>query len=852
MGVLKYNNIELNYDDTIRDLKKGWEKFINSKAFYGTPKPDGTYKRKYEQRRQEDGEALNNVLEWIRQGLQTGDVIITDDGITVNNGSPIANESPNHRRATYYIAKTLMDSPATQKKKITQAGLTKELQDLVGNTEGLNNTYLQKAYIDAINTLMGKYKWNNPSMYDLEEGFDLNSYQQKLQAAIKALQSPDTADDAYYIGNQLGLTLAKPKVASNYDLEANKFISELTALGLSRDAAEEIYNTKIREVLIQKKVNDYLAQVAPTDAAKASTDKKAASPTDTAAKASTNTDKKPADNKQTNTDNTNKNSTTKYTINVNKPELQPGAWYKSDTNNDFLLWNGQRFVAHRQLPEGKSALALPHVKPVKAGSSQKKDESNTSTRYQKRSAKNGAKLDYLRKFQDGGKSTEDKVRDNVNTGIGISSIASMLPGRWGRAARYLTSLGFGTQAALDMPTVFNSNASGEDRAVATSRMFGNLVGVATAAPTRRFSAETQTAYKEAQSAAKNAAKTKTDAQKFIADSKNKKKYDDAVAKRDKGETLSEAEQKTITKFEEQKKFADTDLTQVNSNLADAKKAREVIWDDSPNWKKALAGAGVYGATVGVLPYLLNYKVDAGDMIAGTMGTLLPAWLGPKFANSGIIFPAAGIAGLSLLPSSTAQAQTLQTPSLMHTLYGKKAGDTVKDQSGNERTLQGFATDDNGIVHAVDTEGNKLTAMLPEVTVTGTKPSWMPQFEVNPNYNPGEIRPANTSFWYTNPVSRYVREAIGQIANNQPLNGKFVWPYIVPIAVGTSALASGLSSIGSAIAGTAAGTKGLQLLKSLRDANWVATPSNLQTTTSSYAGITPQDAIINQIKQKGNK
>lgn len=791
MGVLKYNNIELNYDDTIRDLKKGWENFTNSKAFYGTPKSDGTYKKKYEQRRQQDREALSNVLEWIRQGLQTGDVIITDDGITVNNGSPIANESPNHRRATYYIAKTLMDSPATQKKKITQAGLTKELQDLVGNTEGLNNTYLQKAYIDAINTLMGRYKWNNPSMYDLEEGFDLNSYQQKLQAAIKALQSPDTADDAYYIGNQLGLTLAKPKVPSNYDTEANKFISELTALGLSREDAEAVYNTKIRDTLIQKKVNDYIAQVtgAATDAKKpASSTEKKASPTITAAKASTDTNKT-AVKSPTNTDKKPADIKTKYTINVNKPELQPGAWYKNDTNNDFLLWNGKRFVSHKQLPEGKSALTLPHVKPVKAASSQKKDESTNNPRYQQRSAKNGAKLNYLRKFQDGGKPSA-KVQDNINTGIGFSSFFSMLPGKWGRIARYLTATGFGAQAAMDMPTVFDSDAPGDERAMATSRMLGNLVGAATAAPTRRYSAETLKAYKEAQNSAKNAAKTKTDAQKFIADSKNKKKYDDAVAKRDKGETLSEAEQKTITKFEEQKKFADTDLTQVNSNLADAKKAREVIWDDAPNWKKALTGAGIYGATVGGLPYLLNYKVDPGDMIAGTMGTLLPAWLGPKFANSGIIFPAAGIAGLSLLPSSTAQAQTLQTPSLMHTLYGKKAGDTVKDQSGNERTLQGFATDDNGIVHAVDTEGNKLTAMLPEVTVTGTKPSWMPQFEVNPSYNPGEIKPATNS----NPALKYINGLRYNVNNDKVVGGEYTLPAIAATApiVGSSAVLTALS------------------------------------------------------------
>lgn len=793
MGVLKYNDTELNYNDIEKSILKGWDNFINSNAFYGTPKSDGTYKKKYEQRRQQDREALSSVLEWIRQGMQTGDVIVTENGITVNNGSPIANESPNHRRATYYIAKTLMDSPATQKKKITQAGLTKELQDLVGNTEGLNNTYLQKAYTDAINTLMGKYKWDNPAMYDLEEGFDLNSYQQKLQAAIKALSTPDTADDAYYIGNQLGLTLAKPKVSSNYDVEANKFISELTALGLSREAAEEIYNTKIREALIQKKVGDYLAQVngAPADVAKAPTDKKASS-TDTSIKASISTDKKPTDNKPTNSDNTNKNSPAKYTINVDISQLQPDAWYKSDINEDFLLWNGKRFVSYKQLPEGKSALALPHVKPVKAVSSQKKDES--STRYQKRSAKNGAKLNYLRKFQDGGKSTEDKVRDNINTGIGISSLASMLPGKWGRAARILTGIGFGANAAMEMPTVFDSDADPELRTVATSRMLGNLVGAATAAPTRRYSEETLNAYKEAQNSAKNAAKTKTDAQKFIADSKNKKKYDDAVAKRDAGETLSEAEQKTITKFEEQKKFADTDLTQVNSNLADAKKAREVIWDDVPNWKKALTGAGVYGVTVGGLPYLLNYNVDPGDMIAGAMGTLGPAWLGPKFANSGIIFPAAGIAGLSLLPSNTAQAQTLQTPSLMSTLYSKKAGETVKDQSGNVRTLQGFTTDDNDIVYAVDTEGNKLTAMLPKVTVTGNKPSWMPQFSVE-NPNQGEIKPATNSA--LNPAFKYINGLRYNLNNDKVVGGEYTVPAIAATApiVGSSTV---LTALGKAL------------------------------------------------------
>ena len=310
---------------------------------------------------------------------------------------------------------------------------------------------------------------------------------------------------------------------------------------------------------------------------------------------------------------------------------------------------------------------------------------------------------------------------------------------------------------------------------------------------------------------------------------------------------------------------ETALNEATTKLTEAENAARYYYPGISG-KNALGIVGLEGLNLGAQG-LLGFEPDDGSVVPllSAIGGSYRPWEGGTGLKDTYfkLFPKAGPAVAAVVVPAVASAKSdmdvaidryyqnqLHSKPTMGGLLNKKVGDFVNTAEGPTQ-LKNFRVNGRNL-EAIGENGEVLTQVLPEVTVTGTKPSWMPQFEINPNYNPGEIRPANTSFWYTNPVSRYVREARGQIANNIPLNGKFVWPFIVPIAAGTSALASGLSSIGQAIAGTAAGTKGLQLLKSLRDANWVATPSNLQTTTSSYAGITPQDAIINQIKQKGNK
>ena len=260
MAVIKYNDTELDYNDIEKAVLNGWDDFLNTNSFYGTPRSNGTYKKKYEERRAGDKQALLKVLSDLRNN---DDVVVTASGITWNKGLNGLIDDPAHRRAAGYISKTLMNMQGKskpEKKKLSKDILDKELIAQIGpDVSSLNQEYRTKAYNDAISYILGKY--TNLDDYDIAEGFDWDDYKSRLTGAQQALTTvDDLEDDKYWLQNRLGIPIVaeKPKVVSNYDAMTNNFIQGLTSFGLSRQEAEELYNTQVRQTLIQKYIQDFM------------------------------------------------------------------------------------------------------------------------------------------------------------------------------------------------------------------------------------------------------------------------------------------------------------------------------------------------------------------------------------------------------------------------------------------------------------------------------------------------------------------------------------------------------------------------------------------------------------------
>lgn len=792
MATIKYNNTELDYDAIEQAALDGIEGFFNSMAYY---KP-GSKRKKYQKRREEDYEALLNLLSLIRTGQN---VVVTPSDISWDGKNQYFQDNSPSRRMAYYISEKMRGMPGKTKPKLSRASLQAELNTNIGNITDLNSTYRNKALRESIQDILDKYTWEDLSGYDVEEGFDPIAYQTLLNNALTALDTPEIEDDAYAIGNRLGIRLpSAPTPSTTYTGQLSALQSSLSATGMPAEIVNAIM-TQAQQKLAQDIYDKWLKNNNLTSS-KGKTDGETSSKEESSKTESSTS--KAQDTKSEQTD---------------KPKegvkaLVVGQHYIHPQKGKYYEWDGKQLVIHKGTSQ--SAIPLPPkvgVKPpkglVQAASSApqtsqakpKDDNLVEDTSSFRKKASNGMKFKYLagiKKYDDGNKITKQELEkrqtvDNIQNAANVLVNIGAAFSPWARWARYAVPAGFALSSVPYAKMAYDNTEDTDARVLAGSKMLANLAAARftlpksyrTVAPSNAGKLrEAQEAIREAKQGVPESVTDLNKATRYLDD--NQTNYTALTAK----DALTEAEQKAVEEYN--KVVAYKKALEAEAALGE----KTYLGVDLPSLRHGLYAAGAQTAGYGVMPYIVNSPVELGDLTAGIIGSLGGPYLS-KLRAEGLLGPqAASIAGLTLLPQEIQaryQQELLGRMQTMGGLMNRKAGDIVNTAEG-PKTIAGFRTDANGNLQAISTEGTVLTQLLPEAEVVGTRPEWMMPSIPMDN---GEIRPGDMSLLHNNPISRAYRQVKGQITNNQPVSGKYVVP-----AIPTAAIAgSTMSAVAAAIA-----------------------------------------------------
>ena len=155
-------------------------------------------------------------------------------------------KSKHYKRAVGYLLRQfqgmspyeepVVEAPA--KAKLGLGVLGNDLKGFIGSTEGLTDEYKKKAIREGYKRALAKYKWDQPDLYDIEEGYDLPTLKGYLDQGLKSLDTNDQyADDNYYLSRFGVDNIFKP---SQRNVDEEKLKADLQAAGVNMDHYNKI------------------------------------------------------------------------------------------------------------------------------------------------------------------------------------------------------------------------------------------------------------------------------------------------------------------------------------------------------------------------------------------------------------------------------------------------------------------------------------------------------------------------------------------------------------------------------------------------------------------------------------
>lgn len=154
-------------------------------------------------------------------------------------------KSKHYKRATGKIIKQFLamdpyEEPVVEAPTKTKLGLGvlgNDLKGFIGSTEGLTDEYKKKAIREGYNRALAKYKWDQPDLYDIEEGYDLSTLKGYLDQGLESLDTDKYDDDNYYL-SRFGINnVFKP---SQQNADEEKLKADLQAAGVNMDHYNKI------------------------------------------------------------------------------------------------------------------------------------------------------------------------------------------------------------------------------------------------------------------------------------------------------------------------------------------------------------------------------------------------------------------------------------------------------------------------------------------------------------------------------------------------------------------------------------------------------------------------------------
>ena len=256
---INYNGKDYDFYTLRENIYKNYDKYAQQ---------FGYSRSKYDK----DKIALAEILGRLENGEGTvypDQITFTSDwGNQKGTFGKARNKSKHYRNPTWMIIDTLqgMDAydPNAGLKKINENFIKQELLGKLNGIQNLSDVNKAKVQNQAIAEIMTKYGSGTlPEGYVLEEGFDLNSYINKIKDLQKALGTADDKDDDELAYHWLGIeNPIKPKEEKKTNEAVTNFINDARALGIteaaqSDDALAQIYLNKIAPKLMDSLLKKY-------------------------------------------------------------------------------------------------------------------------------------------------------------------------------------------------------------------------------------------------------------------------------------------------------------------------------------------------------------------------------------------------------------------------------------------------------------------------------------------------------------------------------------------------------------------------------------------------------------------
>ena len=761
---------------------------------------------------QKDYQGLVEILRQLESGnarVETGRLIFNDTFADDKGAFGKArNKSKHYTNPAWMILDTIqkMDKYDKDKgkKKLSKSVLNQELQSGIGDISSLTPENRLEKQRRIVAKMLAKYS-NLGDNYIIEDGFDLPEYLEYLRELQKNLDTAELADDDFSF-NMLGLSNAnKPEEKKPEQLKGYKaFRQKLLESNAFTEADEDLMKKEWEKALpeLRKKAIDAALGITTAEAP-------AAPATPAAAP-------QPA-----------------------APAAPPSTPSVEDEDKD------------KEKEKDKTDEKSNNVKYSKSNRS-KGESSVVGKVIKKIFAKNGTKLQQIRKFKGGGvedgseEDTLDQISGRVasaaNSGLNIGT-AAMIASSLFPQTRFIGKL-YKPARALTRWSLYGSTANNATNAVRNGFEGDWLGAIGDAAKagtdiylSRMFSSKRPYVYDQAKIDAASKAKenlatakgkirpdiTKeelADMKKTLSDdlTASKAQYDEAV------KNPSDAANKTIIdnyKSKEAKLKEITDVeaaeTAYNTARSDAQMSGRIAPITGKELKRGLVATG---ASYGLLGNMDNehYYTDIFSRAFPLMGgygnwkSLLDTAPPPEPVIPGIV-------GATLIPGSV-DAQNATKQAYMHDLYSAKAGDPVR-VDGRTGMLKGFTTKD-GTLYGVGPDDSLLSGQLQTASAYGNYPDWLRELNPTTNSEGRTVIPAETmqKIKEDNPelykkvldngiffgdtsdydpgsttvaqnnnfITDYFNRLRGQIANGQVVGGEYTIPAIL-----AAGLAAGIYS-----------------------------------------------------------